>query len=227
MTWLKNICIGWSLYLDIEAKHPEAIIRHLSNLGVIQAEKGNLTSAHAFVTKAIHLINVWKIPRELAFILIQAGSIALQQNELDTALAYFERAEESADVIEQRDLLIEAQARSIPLRVAQKLLLPDEGKAKIQALLNETALSEKEQARLWEAMWRVTQEPSHARQAAQKYAALYRSMLLYDYRQRYFECTGEQLPVQPLPSFPNISVPEDLPQVHDLLVQTDLLIDST
>lgn len=222
-----ELCYRWALHLDFEAVHPEAVIRHLGNLGQNLIQQGALPLAKDFTERTLQLCHKWQSTHSLPPTLLRGGNIARQLGQIDKAIAFYEQAAEAARRYEQPVISASALAQLVPLLVNQKKMTSEEAKAQLQSLLANAVRSQKEQAFLRQALWQVTGEPAYARQAAQIYAALYSSAPLYDYRQRYFECTGEQLPVQPLPSFPNISLPENLPQIDFLLDQADRLLSST
>ncbi|CAG0934347.1 Transcriptional regulatory protein MoaR1 [Thermoflexales bacterium] len=193
----------------------------VSNLGVLAARQSGYAEAQRLLQQAIVLGRALQTPYYLCeFLHARAEALAHQQDYAaaqqlnDEALAY-------AQLVDRKDLNFAIQVLGLRLRASLEQITSVEASRELEAL-RPAWRADKEQAALFYAIWQIDHAADAARQAAsQLYRSLYARSSHRDYRERYAELTGEQLPPPPpLPDLPAFITQQPL-DFEGLLAKVD------
>lgn len=212
-------CTCYSLQIALELGYREAISLMTVQLARLMASEGRRQLADTLYRQGIELERTNKSPYDLANALSHRAADLFDQGYSREALA---DAREALSVVQEyrfaaHELLI--RIRSLVIRLQAMLREVDPSTALVEALaLKETAQTPKEQAALCYLLWKL--EPANGgyrAAAAEQYAGLAREKPDVEYRQRYAELTGTELPL-PL-ALPDLSAltPEPIQPLEALL----------
>ncbi len=212
-------CTCYSLQIALDLGYQEAIALMAVQLARLMALAGRFQLADALYRQGIELERMNKSPYDLANALAHRAADLLDQGRYREALA--DAREALSGIQEYRfaahEMII--RIRSLVIRLQAMLREVDPSTALVEALaLKETAQTTKEQAALCYLLWKL--EPANGgyrAAAAEQYAGLAREKPEVEYRQRYAELTGTELPL-PL-TLPDLSalIPEPIQSLETLL----------
>ncbi|MCP4356892.1 MAG: tetratricopeptide repeat protein, partial [Chloroflexi bacterium] len=199
---LAERCLALALQMDLAAGHRDAVARHSGNLALVFLRQGLWEQVERWVQPAITLMRQLHDLAHLVEYLLPAVQLALHDNRFTAAEQFLH---ECLSLLEQQNrpdihlpaaiLLLETQARQQTMPVTAVI-------KQLRTLLSDWPEA-KDQAILYDAIWKLDPRQDEARdKAAQFYAAEHTRFPHVLYRQRYQILTGIELPPPPLPPPP-------------------------
>ncbi len=164
-----------------------------------------LEDAHRWTGYAIAIARRMEMDYDLCDFLYTHAEVHRRQEQAHLALPILEEALRIASEVEHDEVAFKARVAQIALQAAAGQITVPQARDALQALLHETDDPE-EQALLHEALWQVDPTlETHRQAAAERYHMLYEQTPKAEYRERYRQLTGEDLPAPPaLPPLPDL-----------------------
>jgi DNA-binding SARP family transcriptional activator len=187
---------GLAIACEINARF---LVAHaVGNLARIAAAQGRYQEAEALYERAVRLEVALQQPYYICEYCYNYAELLARQGRYAEARRHTDEALHSANELGRRDIQFGAQVLQLQLRARQKEIETPAAIAELEQLLVAWP-EEKEQAAVHYAIWQLdSQQHWHSQQAAKRYRQLYASTPNIEYRQRYMELTGRELP-QPAP----------------------------
>lgn len=222
-------CHSMHLIISLELGDLWGVSFATSKMGVAYMAQGKLEEANAMIERAIMLGRVLDSLHELSGFYFDRGNLLNAQGKLEESLDVFGEAIQLAAETDNTVVQFEAQISRLHTQVQ---LGQKDTQTAIEQLhhLRDSWIEhfkgdEEQEATIHYEIWKLDQSQAyHRAQAASLYAGLYEHTPSSEFRQRYWELTGESLadPL-PLPPLPDIVARKPL-NLESLLEQIDALI---
>ncbi len=222
-------CTLRNLQISLELGDRPGVAFGLWNMGKISLAKRQLHGAHELVRRAIVLDRLLDTPYELCEALHTLGRVLAAQARYEQAFRHNREALQIAEEIGYGEIHFQAAVGEVRLlhalgRISNQQAV--ERLREIQAQFRDERQDDIEAAEVEYRIWKfdATQEAAR-KEAAWLYRALYESTPNVEYRYRYKDLTGLDLPEPPpLPPVPE-AILEGLPSLKTLLTRVDALIE--
>jgi class 3 adenylate cyclase/tetratricopeptide (TPR) repeat protein len=176
------------------------------SLALARQAQGDLPAAEKHLDQAISLGQLLDTPYELSDFYTSQTALYAQMERWDASQAANQHALELARSVERQPLELQARLLAPWLDLKLGRITPEEAAVALLALETFIESDDPAQPPAWHfALWQITGDEAHRRQAAERYQALYRSTPNILFCQRYHQLTGADLPPAPaLPPLPEI-----------------------
>ena len=222
-------CTLRNLQISLELGDRPGVAFALWNLGKISLAKRELHGAEKFLQRAIVLDRLLDTPYELCEALYTLGKTLAARQHYEEAFRHNHEALQIAGEIEYDEIHFQASVGEIRLLHALGRITLEEAIRRlreVQVRFRDEQSDDIEAAEVAYRIWKFDPSQEDARQeAARLYRALYKRTPNIEYRYRYKDLTGEDLPEPPaLPPVPE-AVLEGLRPLTALLERVDALIE--
>jgi tetratricopeptide (TPR) repeat protein len=218
-------CYTYGLQTAVELGDWPYILDTIGNIANILTVQEQHHKAEQVFLRAVELARELSIPESLCEFLQHTAELHIHRHHYEQALQFNLEAFEIAARLGLKQLLFQSEVRSITLRVALGLANAVESIGKLEALL-EVWNEPDQQAAIYYEIWCLDPMLEEVRQQASvRYGQLYARTANVEYRERYQELTGEQLPAPaPLPSLGE-SLTNSLASLDTLLAKVGVQLD--
>ncbi|NDJ77169.1 MAG: hypothetical protein GYB65_13015, partial [Chloroflexi bacterium] len=217
-------CFAHQLRLGIELGDRGMISFALSDVADVYKMRERYDDAARFYDGAIALGHSLNIRYDLCGYLYKKADLFARQEQYMAAQGIVTEALEVASQVENQEVEFQAQVLQVCLGAWSGQTEMATTVERLAALL-EQAASPEQQAAVYYELWRLRQHDSHRQQAADRYQELYAQAPNWDYRQRYQELTGQDLPAAPdLPELPGM-ITREHGELAALLVRASQYMD--
>lgn len=221
-------CSLSNLQISLELDDRPGVAFGLWNIGKISLARRQLHGAQELVQRAILLDRLLDTPYELCEALHTHGKILAAQGRYEPALESTREALRIAGEIGYGEIHFQAAVGEVRLLHALKRIDTAEAVQRLQAIQEQFHDEQGDEIEAAEVAYRIWKFDSTQEDARQKAAGLYKALYTRtpnaEYRNRYADLTGEDLPEPPaLPPLPE-AVTEGLPHLTTLLDAVDALI---
>lgn len=213
-------CFELNLAIAAELNDWASVLAALGNIALVFAAKEPDREAEALLKRAVDLGRELDQPHHLCQVLHRAAELYMRQGRHAEAQVLSQEALTIATELKRKDIQFEAQVLAIRLQRAQCQIDMQRAIAELERLRARWP-DDPEQAWLDYEIWQI--DPGRERErhnAAQLYQRLYAQTPNIDFRERYGQLTGQELPEPPdLPPLPSavtaspVNLPELLPKV--------------
>jgi tetratricopeptide (TPR) repeat protein len=215
-------CYRYGLGALVEMADRVGITATIANIAQVDARQGKIAEAAQLIDLAIKLADSLSIPFFLAHCRSCRAEVLLSRGEIAAALEENNAAMRIAAEIELREITLKASLRDIELRLLSTQIDRAKAAAAYVALLEQTD-SPEERAEIARHLWGLSGMEDYRAYAAEGYAELYRHTPSAEYRERYRELGGADLPTPP-PLAPPPALLSTAPPLEALLARVADLV---
>jgi DNA-binding SARP family transcriptional activator/Tfp pilus assembly protein PilF len=212
-----------NLELALDMASRRTIGRSTGNIAVVYAAMGHFASAERLFRQTFAILPELTLPFYQCEYLYYRARLYRDQNQDDQARHLNAEARQVAEKISRKDILFETRILEIQLKVDTGEIGATAASEELEALSEEYVSTRERAAERYE-VWRLN--PANRKsweEAVHLYRELYSQTPRAEYRQRYEQLTGKQLPPPPpLPDLPD-SITQNLEDLDDLLQRVDQL----
>ncbi len=191
-------CHSQSLQIAIEIKTARAVGRSLGDIAVVYCMQDNFYQAGKLFQLVLDLLPDTALPFYLCEYLYRYAAMLVRQGRLAEASSRNTEAANIARRLKRKDIQLKSEMLEIYLQVAMGRVTPSEAASEYLSLLPKWS-AEGEQVGIYDALYSLNigdreELETYRQMAVDLYRKLHAQTPKFEYRQRYKEITGEQLP---------------------------------